>query len=81
MTAAENGLGKVLRLWVQIQPATLLKITRRPMKTTTTASSDLLAIGRMIARSMTTPMTKAIATVAANAPQYGNPLSISDHAI
>ena len=39
------------------------------MKTTTTASSDLRAIGRMITRSMTTPMMKAIATVAANATQ------------
>ena len=70
-----------MRLCVQIQPATLLKITSSPMKTTTTASSDLFAIGRMIARSMATPMTKAIATVAANAPQYGSPLSTRDHAI
>ena len=51
------------------------------MKTTTTASSGLLPIGRMIARSIATPMTNEMTTVAAKAPQYGSPLSISDQAI
>jgi len=47
----------------------LFRMTRRPMKTTTTASTGASSTGRMTIRSMSTPSTKAISTVRTNAAQ------------
>ena len=72
-SAAGNGLGKLLIVYVKIQPAMLLRITSRAMNTTTTASTGAFSTGRMTIRSISTPNTNANATVRRNAAQYGMP--------
>ena len=52
-------------------------MTSRPMKTMTTDRIGAFSTGRMMTRSISTPPTKAIATVSRNAAQYGTPAWIS----
>ena len=46
-----KGLGKDLTVYVKIQPATLLRISSRPMNTTTTVSTGARSTGRIRMRS------------------------------
>ena len=79
--SAGNGLGKGLIVYEKIQPARLFMITSSPMKTITTDRIGAFSTGCTITRSMTTPSTKASATVMKNAAQYGRPAWIRLHAM
>ena len=69
-----------MMVYEKIQPARLLMMRSKPMKTITTVRIGAFSTGRMMTRSITTPPMKAAITVTKKAPQYGKPACISAQA-
>ena len=65
----------------QIQPATALKITKRPMNTMIWLSTGAFSTGFTITRSMMTPARKDRPTASRKASQTGAPRPTSVQAI
>jgi len=75
-----EGLGNTWLVALKIQPARLLKMTRRPMKTITAVKGEACWIRRMRSRSIARPATNEKPRVITNAAQYGTPAPVSQNA-